>query len=261
MTSRRALVAAACAGVCLLATAAVYALSADAPAPVQPLRVVAAYRHDPAAFTQGLVIRDGNLYESTGLLGQSTVRRVDLKTGQVLVSSPFPAETFGEGLTIIGEELFLLTWQNNIGYVLDRATFRLKRTFRYSGEGWGLTDNGTALILSDGSPALRFLNPATGEVLRRLTVRDHGQAVDKLNELEFIDGDIYANIWYSRRIARIDARTGLVKAWLDATPLFQQVRLGDPNEDVLNGIAYDAEAKKLYVTGKRWPKLFEVVPN
>ena len=240
------------------ATAAVWAFARDVPVAAVRLQVVAAYPHDPVAFTQGLVIRDGVLYESTGLYGRSSVRQVDLKTGKIERSAPLDAQVFGEGMTILGNELFLVTWKNRIGYVLDPATFALKRTFRYGGEGWGLTDDGKHLILSDGTAVLRFLDPKDGKLLKRLPVRDGDRLVEDLNELEFIDGEIYANLWYSDRIARISPETGTVLGWLDAAELRKHVDLADPREDVLNGIAWDRDAKKLYLTGKRWPKLFEV---
>ena len=240
------------------ATAAVWAYARDAKAVVAPLRIVKEYPHDPAAFTQGLVIRDGVLYESTGLYGKSSVRHVDLATGEVRRLVPLDESIFGEGLALLGDELFLLTWKNRVCYVFDRDTLAFKRSFSYSGEGWGLTEDGTHLILSDGGPMLRFLDPKDGRVVRRLPVRDAGRPVEHLNELEFVEGEIYANVWYSDRIARISPQTGAVLGWLDGSPLRKQVRLADAREDVLNGIAYDRDAKRLYVTGKRWPKLFEV---
>ena len=242
----------------LAATAAVWAFAREIPTPVAAVRVVAEHPHDAAAFTQGLVVRDGVLYESTGLLGQSTLRKVDLATGRAEVLVPFDPTVFGEGLTAIGDEIFVVTWQNKLGYVFDRATLRYKRTFRYGGEGWGLTDDGTHLILSDGTATLRFLDPKDARVVRRLTVRDGGRAVENLNELEYVAGEIYANVWYEDRIARVSPETGRVVGWIDASPLRRRVALADPREDVLNGIAYDRDAKKLYLTGKRWPKLFEV---
>lgn len=260
MTSHRSRMFAAAVGIVALlaATAAVWAFARDTATPVATLRVVNEYPHDAVAFTQGLVIRDGILNESTGLYGRSTVRQVELETGKVENYVKFDDQTFGEGMTVLGDEIFVVTWQNRIGYVLDRKTLASKRSFRYSGEGWGLTDNGQQLILSDGTAVLRFLDPKDGRVLKRLPVRDADRLVDKLNELEFIDGVIYANIWFDRRVARIDAKTGKVLGWIDATPLWQHVDLADPHEDVLNGIAYDRKSKKLYMTGKRWPKLLEV---
>lgn len=240
------------------ASAAVWAFALETKTPVRPVKVVAAYPHDPVAFTQGLVIRDGVLYESTGLNGRSSVRRVDLETGEVKAIVRLDQSIFGEGITVLGDELFLVTWQNKIGYVLDRETFAMKRSFRYGGEGWGLTDDGARLILSDGTAVLRFLDPADARVVKRLPVRDGGRLVDRLNELEYVAGVIYANVWQTDRIAKIDAGTGEVVGWLDGSPLRREVDLADPSQDVLNGIAYDGEAKKFYLTGKRWPKLFEI---
>ncbi len=242
----------------LAATAVVWAFARDAPTPVVAVRIVAEHPHDAAAFTQGLVVRGGVFYESTGLLGASTLRQVDLKTGKPDALVPFDDAVFGEGLTAIGDELFVVTWQNRIGYVFDRPTLKFKRTFRYGGEGWGLTDDGKRLILSDGTATLRFLDPKDARVVRRLTVRDAGRAVENLNELEYVEGEIYANVWYEDRIARIDPQTGRVVGWIDATVLRDHVVLADPKEDVLNGIAYDRDSKTLYLTGKRWPKLFAV---
>ena len=240
------------------ASAAVWAYARETKTPVERLRVAAAYPHDAAAFTQGLVIRDGEFFESTGLHGASSVRRVDLKTGEVKQIVPLDERIFGEGITVLGDELFLVTWQNKIGYVFDRETLAFERSFRYGGEGWGLTDDGPHLILSDGTAVLRFLDRQDARVVKRLPVRDGGRLVENLNELEYVDGEIYANVWHSDRIARIDAKNGEVVGWLDGSPLRREVRLGDPEQDVLNGIAYDRDAKRVYVTGKRWPKLFEV---
>lgn len=258
MTKSRMLAPLVAVATLIAATAAVLAIAQGTKTPVVTLKVVESYPHDPVAFTQGLVIRDGILNESTGLLGRSTVRQVDLKTGKVEKSVAFDNQAFGEGMTVLGDEIFVVTWQNRTGYVLDRNTLDYKRSFRYAGEGWGLTDNGKQLILSDGTAMLRFLDPRTARVLKKLPVRDGDQLVEHLNELEYIDGVIYANIWFSQRIARIDAESGQVLSWIDASPLWQHVDLADPREDVLNGIAYDSGTKKLYVTGKRWPKLFEV---
>lgn len=242
----------------IAATAGVWALGREAETPVATVRIVASHPHDPTAFTQGLVIRDGRLYESTGIYGESSIREVDLKSGATIRSVPLDRSLFGEGMTILNGELFFVTWKGRIAYVLDPATFEVKRSFHYGGEGWGLTDDGSHLILSDGSATLRFLDPKTGEVIKRLTVREAGRPIDNLNELEFVEGEILANIWRSDRIARISPKTGDVLGWIDASPLRGFVELENPREDVLNGIAYDAQTKALYLTGKRWPKLFEV---
>lgn len=243
---------------CVLVTAAVWALARDTAIPVESVRIVETYPHDVRAFTQGLAIEKGRLFESTGLYGQSTVREVDLATGKVLRSVPLADTLFGEGMTILDGELFIVTWKARTGYVLDPDTFEVKRAFKYGGEGWGLTHDGTHLILSDGSAHLRFLDPQTAEVVRRVHVRDGDRSIERLNELEYVNGQILANIWYEDRIARIDPQTGQVRGWIDASPLRAQVTLTDPKEHVLNGIAYDPEKKALYLTGKFWPKLFHV---
>ncbi|MGC1272129.1 MAG: glutaminyl-peptide cyclotransferase [Planctomycetaceae bacterium] len=240
------------------ASAAVWAFVRETQAPVDRLQIVEEYPHDPSAFTQGLVIRGGVMHESTGLYGRSSVRHVELKTGQIERIVSLDDQIFGEGIAILGDELFLLTWKNRVGYVFDRKTLEFKRAFHYGGEGWGLTSDGTHLILSDGTAVLKFLDPKDARVVKKLPVRDGGTLVDNLNELEYVDGEIYANVWYSDRIARISPKTGELLGWLDASVLRKQVELNNPREDVLNGIAWDRETKKLYVTGKRWPKLFEV---
>jgi glutaminyl-peptide cyclotransferase len=220
-------------------------------------RVVHTYPHDPHAFTQGLVYIDGSLYESTGLEGQSSLRMVDLETGRVLQSQPVDSKYFAEGLTAWGSTLVQLTWESHVAFVYDRFSFRMLRTFSYSGEGWGLTQDGKSLILSDGSDTLRFFDPATFRELRRIAVKDHGKPVHEINELEFIHGKIYANIWHSDRIARIDPASGKVLGWIDLKGLLSADQLTSP-EAVLNGIAYDSAHDRLFVTGKLWPKLFEI---
>jgi glutamine cyclotransferase len=219
-------------------------------------QVIHTYPHDAQAFTQGLIHLDGHLYESTGLEGHSSLRMEDLDTGRILQFQDVP-KYFAEGLTNWGSTLIQLTWQSHIALVYDRFSFHLLRTFPYTGEGWGLTQDGHSLILSDGSATLRFLDPATFRVQRRITVRDHGNPVTQLNELEYIHGQIYANIWYSNRIARISPATGKVLGFIDLTGLLPASERSDPGA-VLNGIAYDAEHDRLFVTGKLWPKLFEI---
>lgn len=220
-------------------------------------RVVRVYPHDVQAFTQGLVYVDGHLYESTGLKGHSSLRMDDLKTGRVLQQQDVPAEYFAEGLTNWGSTLVQLTWETHAALVYDRFTFRLLRTFYYEGEGWGLTQDGRNLILSDGSASLRYLDPATFHEVRSITVNDHGVPVTQLNELEYIHGQIYANIWHSDRIARISPTTGQVLGWIDLSGLLPASQRSNP-EAVLNGIAFDAAHNRLFVTGKLWPKLFEI---
>lgn len=228
---------------------------AAAATPVQGFKVVHTYPHDPDAFTQGLFFHDGFLYEGTGLRGRSSIRKVELETGKVVQQVDLPGEVFGEGITLWGDRIIGLTWQEGTAFVLDLKTFKLWRKFNYAGEGWGLTHNGKELIMSDGSPELRFLDPLSFKELRRVKVTADGRPVDQLNELEWVDGEIYANIWQTDRIARINPKTGAVTGWIDLTGLLPQRRGSD---DVLNGIAYDAKAKRLFVTGKLWPKLFEI---
>jgi glutamine cyclotransferase len=236
---------------CAFLCAAVHAQSADG------YRIVHTYPHDANAFTQGLLYLDGHLYESTGRNGQSSLRMEDLETGRILQQLPISNEYFAEGLAAYGSTLVQLTWQSHIAFVYDRFSFRLLRTLQYTGEGWGLTSNGKQLILSDGTPDLRFLDPATMRELRRVTVKDHGAPVKELNELEYIHGQIYANIWYSDRIARISPQTGAVLGWIDLSGLLP-ANLRSSQEAVLNGIAYDAAHDRLFVTGKLWPRLYEI---
>ena len=220
-------------------------------------RVIHTYPHDEQAFTQGIVYVDGHLYESTGLKGHSSLREEDLDTGRILKFYPVPDRYFAEGLTNWGSTLIQLTWQAHIAFVYDRATFRLLKTFHYEGEGWGLTQDGRDLILSDGSATLRFLDPATFREVRHIVVKDHGAPVTQLNELEFIHGQIYANIWHSDRIALISPANGNVLSWIDLTGLLPASQHSSP-EAVLNGIAYDAAHNRIFVTGKLWPKIFEI---
>lgn len=233
------------------------AASPPAPAPVVKARVVATYPHDATAFTQGLIFRDGYLFESTGHHGRSSIRRVRLETGEVLQERALDARYFGEGLTDWKDALVQLTWESRQGFVYDLASFDLRRTFEYTGEGWGLTHDATKLILSDGSSALRFLDPDTFTETGRVQVRDAGTPVVDLNELEMVGGEVYANVWHTDRIARIDPASGRVVGWIDLAGLLQPDEVSDP-EAVLNGIAYDANGRRLFVTGKWWPKLFEI---
>jgi glutamine cyclotransferase len=227
------------------------------PAPVYGYEVVNVYPHDPAAFTQGLVYRDGVLFESTGLSGRSSIRKVRLETGEVLERRDLEPRYFGEGLAHWNDRLIQLTWQSNVAFVYDAATFEPRGTFSYRGEGWGLTREGDRLLLSDGSPALRVMDPATFEETGRLTVTDAGRPIFNLNELEVVRGEIFANIWQTDRIARITPDTGRVTGWIDLAGLLPAAdRAG--GVDVLNGIAYDAEGDRLFVTGKLWPKLFQI---
>ncbi|WP_239461953.1 glutaminyl-peptide cyclotransferase [Occallatibacter savannae] len=220
-------------------------------------RILQAYPHDEHAFTQGLLYIDGHLYESTGIQGQSTLREEDLETGRILRMQLVSDQYFAEGLTDWKNTLVQLTWKSHIGLVYDRATFQLLRTFRYEGEGWGLTHDAKSLILSDGTADLRFFDPDTFKQVRRITVKDHGKLVTKLNELEFIHGEIYANVWYSDRIARISPANGRVLGWIDLKGLTPRDQLSS-DQAVLNGIAYDSQHDRLFVTGKLWPKVFEI---
>jgi glutaminyl-peptide cyclotransferase len=226
-------------------------------APVETYHVVRTYPHDPQAFTQGLLFADGHLYESTGENGQSTLRMVNLETGRVEQEVPVAAQYFAEGLSTWGSTLIQLTWQSHTAFVYDRFSFRPLRTMSYPWEGWGLTSDGHALILSDGTATLHFVDPATMKERRHVTVRDHGKPVIELNELEYIKGQIYANVWHTDRIARIAPATGKVLGWIDLAGLLPAEARSSP-EAVLNGIAWDAAHDRLFVTGKLWPKLFEI---
>jgi len=219
--------------------------------------VVHVYPHDPEAFTQGLVYLDGLLYEGTGLNGQSTLRRVDLETGEVLDSRSLPDQFFGEGIAIIDDRIFQLTWLSNVGFIYDLMSFEQIDSFGYPTQGWGLTYDGTHLIMSDGTPTLHFMDPETLEDVRTLQVLDQGTPVHRLNELEYIDGVVYANVWKTDRIARIDPESGEVIDWIDLSGLLAHGDAAD-RVDVLNGIAYDAVLDRLFVTGKLWPNLFEI---
>lgn len=229
---------------------------ADEAISVLPAKVVNTYPHDPHAFTQGLEYFDGFLYESTGEPGQSSLRKVELRTGQVLQRVDLNAQYFGEGLTIFRGKIYQLTWLTKVGFVYDLRTFRKLGDFHFYGEGWGLAHDRTNLIMSDGTNTLRFLDPETFAVTRTLEVYAGGQAVTNLNELDVMGNDIYANVWHANRIARIDARSGQVRAWIDCSAIAAQEQK-EP-ESVLNGIAFDALGKRMFITGKHWPHLFEV---
>ncbi|HXF64088.1 MAG TPA: glutaminyl-peptide cyclotransferase [Caldilineaceae bacterium] len=226
--------------------------------PVYTFEIVAEYPHDPEAFTQGLQYVDGFLYEGTGLQGASSLRRVALETGEVLQQIDLAEEYFGEGIVVVGDRIYQLTWLSNVGFIYDRESFELLDRFSYPTQGWGITYDGTHLIMSDGSYVLRRWDPETLEEVGRVEVVDAlGNYIANLNELEYINGDVYANIWQSDRIARIDPETGQVTGWIDLTGLLSPEDAAG-RVDVLNGIAYDAEEDRLFVTGKWWPKLFEI---
>lgn len=225
--------------------------------PVSGFQVVQSWPHDPNAYTQGLVYRDGNLYEGTGLNGQSSLRQVELETGAVLRRHNLERQYFGEGIALFKGRLYQLTWRSHVGFVYDAATFQRVGQFNYPTEGWGLTDDGTSLIMSDGSSTLRFLDPSTLAVKRTIVVTDTGREISMLNELEYVKGEIYANVFMSDEIARIDPATGRVTGWIDLSGLLApEDKTGE--ENVLNGIAYDAAHDRLLVTGKLWPKLFHI---
>lgn len=228
--------------------------------PVQGYEVLERYPHDRKAYTQGLLIVDGALYESTGRLGESSVRLVELETGKVLKRRAIDASLFGEGLASVGGLLYQLTWKSGRALLFDRASLRpMSYGYGYPGEGWGLTTSPAGqLVMSDGTATLRFLDPKGMTEQRRVTVTDLGRPVRNLNELEWIDGEVWANVWKRDRIARIDPETGVVKAWVDLRGLLGSARVASPLEDVLNGIAYDSETGAIYVTGKRWPYLFKI---
>ena len=239
--------------VLLICLTACSAWAEGAPVVVPPIS--ASYPHDPSAYTQGLLWHDGKLYESTGRYGHSTLSVHELKTGRVLHSQSLAPDLFGEGLVLVGEELLQLTWKEHRMLVYDKATLRLKRVLPYAWEGWGLAFDGRNLIVSDGSALLRFLDPLSLQEVRRIEVHDGDQPIEQLNELEYVRGEILANVYGSDRIARILPSSGQVVGWLDLSHLYPGEQR-DVRDEVLNGIAYDAERQMLMVTGKYWPKLF-----
>jgi len=218
--------------------------------------VVKSYPHDITAFTEGLVYENGFLYESTGLYGNSTLRRVELQTGETLQPYSMSPDLFGEGITIFGDRIIQLTWNPGKGFVYDKNSFELIYEFNYTTEGWGITNDGKNLIMSDGTANLYFLNPETFERTGTLWVHDGDLSLANLNELEYIHGDVYANVWHQDKIAIINIQTGRVKGWINLTGLYDMSN-ADP-ENVLNGIAYDASRERFFVTGKRWSQLFEI---
>jgi glutaminyl-peptide cyclotransferase len=224
--------------------------------PVSGYQIVRSYPHDPQAFTQGLVYHEGFLYEGTGQNGKSSIRKVRLENGEVVQIERLESRYFGEGIAIVGQQLIQLTWQSGVGFVYDLATFARERTFSYTGEGWGLVYDGARLIMSDGTEWLRFLDAGTLKETGRVAVKDGGRSVTQINELEMVKGELYANVWGTDRIARISPKTGQLLGWIDLKGLLS------PREssgvDVLNGIAYDAKGDRLFVTGKLWPRVFEI---
>jgi glutamine cyclotransferase len=229
---------------------------AEPPVPVFVARVVARYPHDPQAFTQGLVWKDGQFFESTGLEGRSEVRRVTLH-GQVMRRATLPPDQFGEGLASWGAQLISLTWHDGIAHRWDARTLKRIGGGRFEGEGWGLASDGQTLVHSDGTATLRFLDPATLAVRRQITVMLRGRPVYQLNELEMVDGQVLANVWHTPYLLRIDPASGRVASVIDLRPVVAEVRTADP-EAVANGIAWDSEKRRLFVTGKLWPTLFEI---
>ncbi|MFM9852205.1 MAG: glutaminyl-peptide cyclotransferase [Sphingomonadaceae bacterium] len=234
------------------------------PAPPPPIqidefRVTALYPHDRSAFTEGLFYRDGHLYESTGLEGKSTISKVDLKTGKILKSTRIPRALFGEGIVDWQSQIISVTWKTGVGFRWDINTFAPVSRFTYKGEGWGMTQDGTNLILSDGTPTIRFLDPETFAERKSIRVTFKGRPIPDLNELEWVKGKIFANVWQSNFIVVIDPASGTIERVLDMSPLVKASGRGSGG-DVLNGIAYDAETGRLWVTGKNWPTLFELKP-
>ena len=237
--------------------AAVFAQPAQAAPPVYGYKVVATYPHSTSSYTEGLLYLDGRFYEGTGLEGHSQILAEDPATGRTLQHHDLPPNVFGEGIVDWGPNLYQWTWQTHIGYVFNRATLAQVATFTYTGEGWGMTRTAHELITSDGTATLRFRNPANFAETRHIVVRDGLMPVTQLNELEYIKGEIYANVWHTNRIARISPETGKVLAWIDLSGILPlTMQLG--SEAVLNGIAYDAPHDRLFVTGKQWPTIFEI---
>jgi glutaminyl-peptide cyclotransferase len=226
-------------------------------APTVPVRVVNEFPHDPGAFTQGLAVEGDVLYEGTGQYGRSTLRKVDLKTGQVLQQQTLDPNYFGEGITIIGDRIYQLTWKERVCIVYDKTTFKALGVYRYPDQGWGLADDETHLYMSDGSSTIRVLDPANFQLVRKLRVRDGRRNIDNLNELEFVDGHLWANVWYEDQIAKIDPETGNVVAWIDCSRVYPAHTRPD-REHVLNGIAYDRQSGRIFITGKNWPRLYEI---
>ncbi len=225
--------------------------------PVFTYKIINTYPHDSQAFIQGLVFEDGLLYEGTGLSGQSTLRIIKLETGDILKIHELPQEFFGEGITAYKDKIIQLTWRSNTGFVYDKNSFNLLRTFHYPTEGWGLTHDGKQLIMSDGTANLYFLNPENFKVTKRIEVYDGNTPVTMLNELEYINGEIFANVWLTNSIARINPQTGRITGWINMDGLFP-VNDDDKTKKVLNGIAYDAKNDRIFVTGKLWPNIYEI---
>lgn len=229
-----------------------------APPPAQyTFRIVKTYPHDRNAFTQGLEYRDGVLYEGTGLVTRSALRKIKLDTGQVLQSFDLPQPFFGEGITVLNQQVVQLTWQSQTGFIYDKTSFRVLKSFSYPGEGWGMTNDGKQIYMSDGTSQIRVWDPVSFKEIRRIRVTDGGKPITALNELEFVRGEIWANVWQTDRIARISPADGRVLGWVDLSGILPKAERAGADA-VLNGIAYDAASDRLFVTGKLWPKLFEI---
>lgn len=241
----------------LVAATVSYCQSPKGRAPEYGFEIVHQFPHDPAAFTQGFAYYNGYFYEGTGRNGSSYLRQERIESGEILRQVDLPEQYFGEGITIVGHEVFQLTWLAQMGFVYTLNDFRKLRTFSYPGEGWGLATDGRQIFMSDGTAEIRVLNPATMKELRRIKVHEGTRPILQLNELEFVEGEIFANVWQTNRIARISPRTGEVVGWIDLTGLLSPIYHVEP-EGVLNGIAYDQKSKRLFVTGKLWPRIFEI---
>jgi glutaminyl-peptide cyclotransferase len=244
-----------------IAALLVLALAAPAlaaPLPTYGYQIVHVYPHDRTAFTEGLFYLGGYLYESTGLNGHSQIRLERLDTGETVMSHDLPAGYFGEGITAWHGKLYQLTWRSHVGFIYNLADFKPIGGFSYPGEGWALTTDGRRLIMSDGTPQIRFLDPKTLKEVRRVTVTTDGGRVANINELEWVKGEIFANVWMTDKIIRIDPASGRIKGWIDLAGILPAADQSGDRDDVLNGIAYDAANDRLFVTGKRWPKLFEI---
>lgn len=244
---------------CLSACLLLASVTACAEVPVYGVEVVNTYPHDTGAFTEGLFWHEGYLYESTGEVGKSSIRKVDLESGEVVQKKALMPPYYGEGIIAVGERLFQLTWRSGKGFIYDFKTFERTGEFRYPGEGWGMTTDGQRIYMSDGTPQIRVLDPATLEVERRITVTWDGHEVARLNELEWIKGEIWANIWLTHRIARIDPASGAITAFIDLSSLApSRESLRNPHDAVLNGIAWDQDGDRIFVTGKYWPHLYQI---
>jgi glutaminyl-peptide cyclotransferase len=230
----------------------------SAAVPTYGYEVVNTYKHDPKAFTQGLVFHEGFLYESTGQLEESTLRKVELETGKVLQKLDLPPDVFGEGMTILNGKVYQISWKNGRAWQYNLEDFKLIKEFQYAGEGWGLTHDGKNLLMSDGTHIIRVINPENFETIRTIIVfRENGLPLMQLNELEWVKGEIWANVWQDSKVARINPENGKILGWIDFTEMTKS-EVRDPGNDVLNGIAYDEKTDRIFITGKLWKKLFEI---